>query len=323
MKNQFKGKTVIVTGGTGSIGSEIVRQLLDTEAAQIRIFSRDEHKQFELRQELGEDPRLRYLIGDIRDKDRLDFAFRDVDICLHAAALKHVPICEYNPFEAIKTNVVGTQNIIDVSIKHNLEKVIAVSTDKAVNPESVLGASKLMMERIVTAANWTTGTSRTRFASVRFGNVLESRGSVSQMWRMQIAKGGPVTITDERMSRFFMGIPEAVSLIFDAASHMHGGEIFVLKMKERLILEYAQEVIKEHSNGKKVNLKIIGLRPGEKLKEALFTEEEKSHMTETETMHIILPLPLAGHELDLSRYTYPTTEGHSPRSPKGKKKTQR
>jgi FlaA1/EpsC-like NDP-sugar epimerase len=220
MKDQFKGKVIIVTGGTGSIGSEIVRQLMLTEAAQIRIFSRDEHKQHELRRELGEDERLRYLIGDIRDKERLDFAFRGVDICLHAAALKHVPVCEYNPFEAIKTNVYGTQNVIDVSIKYDLEKVIAISTDKAVDPESVLGASKLMMERLVTAANWASGTSRTRFASVRFGNVLNSRGSVVHMWRAQVEAGGPVTVTDKRMSRFFMNIPEAVTLIFNASELM-------------------------------------------------------------------------------------------------------
>jgi FlaA1/EpsC-like NDP-sugar epimerase len=306
MKDQFKGKVVIVTGGTGSIGSEIVRQLLQTEAAQVRIFSRDEHKQFEMRQKFGQDARLRYLIGDIRDKERLDFAFLGADICLHAAALKHVPICEYNPFEAIKTNVVGTQNIIDVSIKHNLEKVIAVSTDKAVDPASVLGASKLMMERLITAANWTTGPAHTRFASVRFGNVINSRGSVAHMWRAQIQEGGPVTITDERMSRFFMAIPEAVSLIFGAAELMHGGEIFVLKMKERMIVEYARDVIKEHGKEKKIELKFIGLRPGEKLHESLFTDEEQSHMVETEKMYVITPLPLLENEKEISKYTYPS-----------------
>jgi FlaA1/EpsC-like NDP-sugar epimerase len=305
MKDQFKGKVIIVTGGTGSIGSEIVRQLMLTEAAQIRIFSRDEHKQHELRRELGEDERLRYLIGDIRDKERLDFAFRGVDICLHAAALKHVPVCEYNPFEAIKTNVYGTQNVIDVSIKYDLEKVIAISNDNAVDPESVLGASKLMMERLVTAANWASGTSRTRFASVRFGNVLNSRGSVVHMWRAQVEAGGPVTVTDKRMSRFFMNIPEAVTLIFNASELMHGGEIFVLKMESRPIVQYAKEIIREYSGGKKIEIAFTGLRPGEKLKEALYTEEEKSHMIETDTMYIITPLQILETRQGTPRYSYP------------------
>ncbi len=287
--NNLSGKVALVTGGTGSIGSEIVRQLLATDVAQIRVYSRDEHKQYELGQELGDDARLRYLIGDVRDKDRLDFAFRGVDVCFHAAALKHVPVCEYNPFEAVKTNVVGTQNVIDVSIKHNLEKVIAVSTDKAVNPESVLGASKLMMERLIIAANLITGSGRTRFSSVRFGNVLNSRGSVVHLWRKQIAMGGPVTVTDRRAHRFFMEIPEAVKLIFDSMSLMQGGEIFVLKMKEHSIVEFAEETIRTHASGKNVELSFIGLRPGEKLHEGLLTAEEMTHTLEMENILIILP----------------------------------
>lgn len=297
MKKQFAGKTIIVTGGTGSIGSEIVRQLLQTGARQIRIYSRDEHKQHELRQEFGENTRLRYLIGDIRDKHRLDYAFRGVDICFHAAALKHVPICEYNPFEAVKTNIVGTHNVIDVSIKHNLEKVIAISTDKAVVPESVLGASKLMMERLIIAANLMTGPSRTCFSAVRFGNVLNSRGSVTHLWRKQIEAGEPITITDKRITRYFMEISEAVGLIFDAARLMKGGEIFVLKMKKRPIVEFAEEVAAQHGKGKKVRFKFIGLRPGEKLHEDLLTAEELTHTVETKTMYIILPEKLvAGAE---------------------------
>jgi FlaA1/EpsC-like NDP-sugar epimerase len=290
MRDLFTDKTILVTGGTGSIGSEIVRQLLQTAAAQIRIYSRDEHKQYELRQEFGDDERLRYLIGDVRDKDRLDFAFRGVDICFHAAALKHVPACEYNPFEAVKTNVVGTQNVIDVSIKHNIEKVVAVSSDKAVNPESVLGASKLMMERLIIAANNTTGPSRTVFASVRFGNVLHSRGSVIHLWRRQIAAGGPLTVTHKDATRYFMEIADAVKLIFDASALMQGGEIFVLKMKQRPIVEFAEETIKQHAQGRKIDIVYIGLRPGEKLTEDLLTEEEMRHARESDGMYIILPL---------------------------------
>lgn len=290
MNEIFAGKTILVTGGTGSIGSEIVRQLLRTKVAQVRIYSRDEHKQHELVHEFGRDRRLRYLIGDVRDKDRLDFAFKAVDICFHAAALKHVPVCEYNPFEAVKTNVVGMQNVIDVSIKHNLEKVIAISTDKAVSPESVLGASKLMMERLIIAANLTTGPGRTRFSSVRFGNVLDSRGSVVHLWRRQIDAGGPVTVTDKRAYRFFMEIPEAVRLTFDAARFMKGGEIFVLKMQERSIVTFAEDTIKKYANGRKIAISYIGLRPGEKLHEGLLTAGEISHTLETEKMFIILPL---------------------------------
>ena len=286
---EFKNKIVIVTGGTGSIGSEIVRQLFKTEVAQIRVYSRDEHKQHELHQEFGTTPRLTFLLGDVRDKDRLDYAFRGVDICFHAAALKHVPFCEYNPFEALKTNAIGTQNVIEVAIRNNLEKVVAVSTDKAVSPESVLGASKLMMERLVAAANLMVGKSRTRFACVRFGNVIGSRGSVTHLWRRQIENGDPVTVTHKRVKRFFMEIPDAAGLIFDATRLMHGGEIFVLKMKKHSVYDYAREVIKKFGNGKKIEIKFVGLRPGEKLDEELFTKDECSHMLEIKSMYIITP----------------------------------
>ena len=302
MTDQFKNKNVIVTGGTGSIGSEIVRQLLKTDVGRIRVYSRDEHKQHELRQELGMDPRVAFLLGDVRDKDRLDFAFQGIDICFHAAALKHVSFCEYNPFEALKTNAIGSQNVIDVAIRNNLEKVIAISTDKAVSPESVLGASKLMMERLIAAANLTVGRNRTRFSCVRFGNVTGSRGSVMHLWRRQIEQGGPVTITHKGVQRFFMGIPEAVELIFDAAELMRGGEIFVLKMKKRLIVDVAREMIDElGADKKKVKVVITGLRPGEKLDEELFTKEERSHMLETKNLYIITPQHL------VPDYTYSTS----------------
>ncbi len=289
-KELLKGKTVIVTGGTGSIGSEIVRQLLETEAAQIRIYSRDEHKQHELQHELPADDRIRFLIGDVRDKDRMDFAFQNVDICFHTAALKHVPFCEYNPFEAIKTNILGTQNVIDLAIKHDLEKVIAISTDKAVNPTSVLGTSKLMMEKLVTAAYFITGGKRTRFASVRFGNVLSSRGSVLPIWLRQIKNDQPITITDKRATRFFMEIPEAVDLVFSAMEIMQGGEIFVLKMKRKFkIVDFAKDILKKHAPGKKVAIKFIGLRPGEKLHEELLTKDESMNALEMKGMFVILP----------------------------------
>ena len=303
MKGVFKNKIVIVTGGTGSVGGEIVRQLLRSDAKQIRIFSRDEHKQHELKHELGADTRLRYLIGDIRDKERLDFAFKGVDICFHAAALKHVPVCEYNPFEAVKTNVIGTQNVIDVALRRNLEKVLAISTDKAVDPASVLGASKLMMERLMTAANATIGDNRTRFASVRFGNVLNSRGSVGELWRKQIHKGMDITVTDERATRFFMDIPQAVKLVFSALTHMQGGELFVLKMKPaRRLMDFAKDVIKEYGGGKNVKVRMIGLRPGERLHETLLTEEESAHAIELKDMFVVLPQDIGVDMPELTKY---------------------
>ncbi len=289
-KASFKGKIVLVTGGTGSIGAEIVAQLLTSGVSQVRVYSRDEHKQHELQMAYPGEKRLRFLIGDIRDKDRLDFAMQGVDICFHAAALKHVPFCEYNPFEAIKTNIVGTQNVIDISLKHDLEKVVAISSDKAVNPTSVLGTSKLMMEKLVSAANTFSGGRRTKFASVRFGNVLSSRGSVLPIWLKQIKNGGPVTVTDKRATRFFMEIGEAVNLVFDTLEVMQGGEIFVLKMERKLkILDFAQMTVKEHSPEKKIPIQIIGLRPGEKLHEELMTEDEAPHAIEIKNMFVILP----------------------------------
>ncbi|MDO8522302.1 MAG: polysaccharide biosynthesis protein [bacterium] len=287
---KLAGKTVLVTGGTGSVGSEIVRQLLKTKARQIRIFSRDEYKQHELRNELGGDKRLRFLIGDIRDKERMDFAFQSVDIVFHAAALKHVPVCEYNPFEAVKTNIIGTQNVIENAFRHNVEKVLAISTDKAADPGSVLGASKLMMERLVTAANATIGQNRTRFASVRFGNVLNSRGSVIPIWKKQIDEGKNVTVTDLRATRFLMQIPDAVRLVFAALEHMQGGEIFVLKMKPaKRVIDFAKEFIEKYAPGKRIKIKLIGLRPGERLHETLLTEDESSNTIELKDMFVILP----------------------------------
>ena len=310
-KELLKGKIVIVTGGTGSIGSEIVRKLLETEVAQIRIYSRDEHKQHELQHELSPDKRLRFLIGDIRDKDRMDFAFQGVDICFHTAALKHVPFCEYNPFEAIKTNIIGTQNVIDLALKHNLEKVVAISTDKAVNPTSVLGTSKLMMEKLITAGNAIIGDKQTRFASVRFGNVLSSRGSVLPIWLRQIERNQPITITDKRATRFFMEIPEAVDLVFSALEIMQGGEIFVLKMKRKFkIVDFAKTMLKKHAPDKKVTLKFIGLRPGEKLHEELLTKDEANYALDIKDMFVIIPQHA------------PHGEQMPPRSYKGARKAQ-
>lgn len=288
----FKNKKILVTGGTGSIGSEIVRQLLQYEPAQIRIFSRDEGKHFFFQQELEKISYkidIRSLIGDVRDKERLNRAMGNIDIVFHAAAMKHVPFCEYNPFEAVKTNVQGTQNVIDMALKHNVEKMVAISSDKAVYPSSIMGITKLLMERIIINANYYLGESVTKFSVVRFGNVINSRGSVIPLWIDQIQKGGPVTITDKKMKRFFMTIPDAVKLVFIATANMKGREIFVLKMKERSIYELAKEVIAEHGHGKKIAIKITGAREREKITEKLFTDEEKKLMIDKKSYYVVYP----------------------------------
>ena len=246
IKKSFSNKIILITGGTGSIGSEIVRQLIDFKPKQIRIYSRDETKHFFLEREverIKSPVDVRYFIGDIRDKERLDRAFKNVDIVFHAAALKHVPYCEYNPFEAVKTNIYGTQNLINVSIDHNIEKFIAISSDKAVYPNTIMGISKLMMERLIISSKPYVGLAKTIFCVVRFGNVLNSRGSVIPLWIDQIKKGGPVTVTDKKMKRYFMSTTDAVSLVFIAGSMMKGEEIFVLKMEEKNIYKKAKKVI--------------------------------------------------------------------------------
>lgn len=290
-KKMFKAKRILVTGGTGSIGSEIVRQLLKFNPKQIRIYSRDESKQYHLQHELADADKkrqmLRFLIGDIRDKDRLDRAFRDIDIVFHAAALKHVPFCEDNPFEATKTNVYGTQNVLDLAIDHNIEKMIAISTDKAVYPNTFMGITKLMMERLVVSAANYSGRPKIKFSVVRFGNVINSRGSVIPLWIDQIKSGKPVTVTDKKMERYFMSIEDAVRLVFTAATIMIGSEIFVLKMPKINIHDLAQEVISRFGNGEAAKIKIIGAREREKMDERLFTDTERDLIIDAGPFNII------------------------------------
>lgn len=294
MNSFFSGKTILVTGGTGSIGSEIVRQLLTMGPKTVRIFSRDEHKQYLLQQELGDRPTndLRYLLGDVRDERRLLRAFEEVEYVFHCAAYKHVPFCEYNSFEAVKTNVVGTQNIIDAALAQNVRRVLLVSTDKAASPSNVMGATKLLAEKMMTSAMHFAGGHSIRFASVRFGNVLASRGSVIPLFCKQIRDGGPLTITHANMMRFFMSIPQAVRLTFDAMERMEGGELFILKMPVARLGDIADVLIEELAprfgkNPASIERRCTGMRPGEKMHELLMTQEEAHYAIEEDCMFIV------------------------------------
>jgi len=276
--NFFKHKKILITGGTGSIGSALVRRLLKLDCDVIRIFSRDDTKQAQLRDELGEYSHLRYLIGDVRDYERLEMAMKDIDIVFHCAALKHVPACEYNPFEAVKTNIIGTQNVISAAAKQGLKndvKVVAISTDKAVNPINSLGVTKLMAEKLITAANnYIAGTV---FCAVRFGNIIGSRGSVLEVIKRQIENNKPITITEPQMTRFFITIDTAVDTILQAAESGEAGDIFVPRMRAAYLRDIIEAAIDIYGNGKKdYQTQIIGAREGEKLHEECMTEEEAS-----------------------------------------------
>jgi UDP-N-acetylglucosamine 4,6-dehydratase len=293
-KSQFQDKRILVVGGTGSIGSALTRKLLKHKPSVIRVLSNDENGLFEMHQELGERPDLRFLQGDVRDKDRQRLAMRDIDVVFHAAALKHVPISEYNPFEAIQTNVIGTQNLLEAAIWTGVEKFVFISTDKAVNPASTLGASKLLCEKLVLDAASYRGPKLSAFSCVRFGNVLGTRGSVWHVFSAQIARGGPVTITNKGMTRFIMLEEEAVHLLLRAAEIAQGGEIFVLKMYGTRILDLARAMIDELApkygrDPKKIEVIEVGTRPGEKQHEELMTEEEAKRSLDSEELYMILP----------------------------------
>lgn len=310
MADIFKGNNILITGGTGSIGSEIARRILQYEPKVVRIFSNDEDGLFNLRQELLNYPNARFLVGDVRDEERLMMAVEGIDFIFHAAALKHVPLCEYNPFEAVQTNVIGTQNVIEVARRAGIKKLINISTDKAVNPVNVMGATKLLCERITVSANSYSG--GMIFSSVRFGNVIGSRGSVIPFFGEQIKRGGPVTITDPRMTRFVMFPNQVVSLLFTATELALGGEIFILKMPSLKISDLAQAMIEElvpkyGYKPSQIELKVIGARAGEKIHEELMTEEEARHAQETEEMFIVLPhIGPFGHRA--ADYSYPGSQ---------------
>jgi len=292
LKKFFKEKKILVTGGSGSVGSEIAKQLLRYEPKVVRIFSNDEAGLFNLEGELNNFNNTRYLVGDVRDVDRLRWAAQDIDIIFHAAALKHVPLCENNPFDAVKTNVLGTQNVIEVAMELEVERMITISTDKAANPINVMGATKLLAERLTISANRYKGDRPTLFSCVRFGNILDSRGSVIPIFREQIKKGGPVTLTHKDMTRFIMSLPQAVGLVLRASTMMEGGEIFILKMPRVKIVDLAKAMIEEYApkygyRPSDIKIQYIGKRSGEKMHEELITAEEALNAVETEDMFII------------------------------------
>lgn len=287
--NLFKDKIIAVTGGTGSIGSHLVRELLKYRPKQIRIFSRNDSKQYHLLESLGHPKNMRALIGDVRDAHRLDLAFENVNYVFHAAALKHVPLCEYNPLEAVKTNVVGSQNVIDAAFKNRVEKAIAISTDKAANPGSVMGLTKLMMEKLFINTSYFSK-SKTKLACVRFGNVAWSEASVLHLWKKQADSSHQIKLTDQEATRFFMSINQAVKLVLKATEISRGGEIFILKMPSIKIADMAEIFVKKYFAGKKIKVKLINKRMGDKTHEELFDFNDNQKLVlENNQMFIIIP----------------------------------
>jgi UDP-N-acetylglucosamine 4,6-dehydratase len=265
--SELRGKVILITGGTGSFGTAFVRKVLEEhEPAAIRIYSRDELKQYEM-QERFPDPRLRFLLGDVRSLERLELATRGTDVIVHAAALKQVPACEYNPFEAVQTNVIGAENVVSAAIANNVPKTIALSTDKAVSPVNLYGATKLCAEKIVSQGNAYAGSDGSRFASVRYGNVVGSRGSVVPLFARQ-AEEGELTITDEAMTRFWITLDEAVDFVISGLERMRGGEVFIPRIPSMRVVDLADAIAPG------VPRRIIGIRPGEKVHETLLTADE-------------------------------------------------
>lgn len=280
----WSDKIILLTGGTGSFGQKFTEIMLKNyKPKAIRIFSRDELKQWEMEKKFNNDTGIRFFIGDIRDKSRLERAMDGANIVVHAAALKQVPSCEYNPFEAVKTNILGAQNIIEAAVDHNIEKVLAISSDKAVNPVNLYGATKMCMEKLFTAANSYVGENRqTRMSCVRYGNVVGSRGSVIPLFKQQMQKG-TITITDKRMARFWITLEQGVEFVIKCIGMMHGGEVFIPKIPSMKITDLAKAIAPE------CKVKVIGIRPGEKINECLLTEDEARHSIESDGFFVIKP----------------------------------
>ena len=280
----FKNKKILITGGTGSLGSALTKKLLETDVDTIRIFSRDELKQSEMQASI-EDSRLRYFIGDIRDKERISRALDGVNIVIHTAALKQVPVAEYNPFEAVKTNVYGAQNLIEACLENEVELALAIGTDKAVSPLNTYGATKLLMEKLFVSANHIRGNHDIKFLCVRYGNVLGSRGSIVPKFIQQIKNGKKITVTNPNMTRFNIIMSQALDLTFRAIQTGGAGEIFIPKLKAYRVGDL-KDVILDLFNAKN-ETEIISLRPGEKSHELLINKDEIRNTYETQKDYII------------------------------------
>ena len=280
---KWNDKVVLVTGGTGSFGKKFIKIMLEEyHPSKIIVFSRDELKQHEMRINGYDDPSLRYFIGDIRDLNRLKRAFKGVDIVVHAAALKQVPACEYNPFEAIKTNILGSQNVIDAALDCGVKKVLAISTDKAVNPVNLYGVTKLGAEKLFVQSNSYAGGHDTRFSCTRYGNVVGSRGSVVPVF-LQQRKTGKLTVTDERMTRFWISLDQGVRFVIRCIEQMHGGEVFVPKIPSMSVNDLGAAIAPE------CEIVYSGIRPGEKLHEVLVSEDEARSTVELDDMYVVQP----------------------------------
>jgi len=279
----LSGSTILLTGGTGSFGNAFINRLAGQwPDATIRVFSRDELKQSEMRAAHPDADNLRFFVGDVRNRTRLARAMRGADVVIHAAAMKQVPACEYNPFEAVQTNILGAQHIVDAAIDTGVERVVALSTDKAVNPVNLYGATKLCQEKIIVQGNAYAAQSETRLSCVRYGNVVGSRGSVVPLFMSQ-RETGRLTITDERMTRFWITLSQAVDLVVFALEHMVGGEVFVPKIPSMRVVDLAEAMAPGLPRD------IIGIRPGEKLHEVLITNDESRHTIDGDEVYVVLP----------------------------------
>lgn len=300
---KWNEKVVLITGGTGSFGRRFVETMLrDHRPRKLIVFSRDELKQHEMRAEGLDDPSLRYFIGDVRDESRLRRAMQGVDIVVHAAALKQVPACEYNPIEAILTNIMGARNVVEAALDAGVERVMALSTDKAVSPVNLYGATKLAAEKLFVQSNAYAGGRGTRFSCVRYGNVVGSRGSVIPVFLRQ-RKRGVVTLTDPRMTRFWITLEQGVRFTIHCLEEMEGGEVFIPKIPSMRLVDLAEAV----APGSQVE--VIGIRPGEKLHEVLVSDDEARHTVEMEAMFVVQPAEALWFGYAWSRRGQPLAEG--------------
>ncbi len=293
-KDFFGGKRIFVTGAAGSVGKELVRQILKHKPDEIRLLDNNETELFFLMECYKNDPAITCFLGDVRDKEKLEKVTRGIDILFHCAAFKHVELSEFNPFDNVQTNVIGVQNIIETAINNNVKTVIFTSSDKAVNSTNVMGSTKLLGEKLVTSANTIKYGGHAVFSSTRFGNVIGSRGSVVPLFMKQIKNGGPVTVTNEEMTRFVMTVEESVNLVMMSATYAKGGEVFITKMPVINIIDLATVMIEILASRygyeqDDLKIKIIGQKPGEKLYEELMSEEEMHRSVELEEMFVTLP----------------------------------